>query len=499
MKNAVIYARFSSSAQREESIEGQVRECTARAEADGYTIVKIYKDSAVSGTSVDKRTSFLQMIDDAKSGFFSRIYIYKYDRFARNVADSHIYEELLSKQGVELVSVREGVPEGASGFLVKGMHELLAQYYSVNLSENVKRGHETNALKCKWNGGRVYGYRRSKDGYFEIVEDEARLVRMMYKLFSNGYTIAEIVEKLKPYTSDTKSKWYSQRVSRILRSPRYKGTYVYDKHIVEDAIPAIVSKELWEDVNLKMKHRKFNAPRRGKDLYPLSCKLFDENGNSYVGTSGTSRTGKKYHYYLNTATKEHVRQDRIDEAVLDVLSDVLKQDNEILEQIVDNVMIEQERCLEQSKRTVEVAIQKQKDIDKQIENCLDVICEQGSVPNIVSRIENLKKERSELDTYIDSTKETFFTREMVKFALEQVRDKVAPQFLSDGMIEKVVILDTKELVITFNITKQTSTDRKPIEVRTSNKWWTDCTSIRTLKAVLKAYKGRLLIRSIEKV
>ncbi len=499
MNNSVIYARFSSSNQREESIEGQIRECTARAKSDGYNIVKIYRDDAVSGTSVNGRTAFLQMIEDAKSGFFQRIYIYKYDRFARNVVDSHVYEQVLSACNVELVSIKEGVPDGASGFLVKGMHELLAQYYSVNLSENVKRGHETNALKCKWNGAHIYGYRRSKDGYFEIVEHEAEAIRLMYVLYSKGYTMKQIVEHLKPYDAGTKKGWNIMKVSRYLRSPRYKGTYKYDSHIVENAIPAIVTAELWEEVNQMLDNKPNCAPRTNNELYPLSTKLFDEHGNAYVGTSGTSHTGKTYYYYKNTATGELVRKDKIDNIVIEALSDVLNENEHILEQIVDNVMLEQENALQETTRAIASAIEKQASIENKIENCLDAICESGSRPELIQRIDELKEEKAELEKFITGSKDMYLTRDMIIFALEQMRDKLAPQFLADGMVENVVILDTKELVITFKIMKKTSSDVEPLKVCIRNEWWSIGYHIQTKKSLVRVHHNYISLKTFATV
>ncbi len=471
MKNAVIYARFSSSNQREESIEGQVRECEARAEADGYNIIKIYKDEAVSGTSVEKRSSFLQMIEEAKAGFFQRIYVYKYDRFARNVVDSQTYEEILKRFNVELVSVKEGVPEGASGFLVKGMHELLAQYYSVNLSENVKRGHETNALKCKWNGSRIYGYKRSADGYFEIVEKEAQAVRLMYELYDKGYTMQQIVKELQPFESGNKNGWHVMRVSRFLKSPRYKGTYIYDKHVVEDGIPAIVDKELWERVNDKMNNKSQCAPRRKCKDFPLSAKLFDEYGNAYVGTSGKSHTGKTYYYYKNTATKELIAKDLIDNAVAEALGDVLSRDEAFLDKLADEIMHEQDKELEATSKAVISAMDKIEKLEKKIDNCVDVICESGNISNIVERMEKMKDEKFELEQFVATSKDQYITRDMVVFALSKLKDKIAPQFLADGMVESVIIKADKSLLITLNIKEKTSTSIEPVKVCLSHEWW----------------------------
>ncbi len=494
MKNAVIYARFSSSNQREESIEGQVRECTARAKADGFTIIKIYRDDAVSGTSVNKRSSFLQMVEDSKMGFFSRIYIYKYDRFARNVVDSQIYEDKLKREGVELVSVKEGVPEGASGFLVKGMHELLAQYYSINLSENVRRGHETNALKCKWNGSRIYGYRRSKDGYFEIVEEEAQAIRLMYKLYDEGYTMYQIVDKLEPFDSGTRNGWNIMRVSRFLKSPRYKGTYIYDKHEVEDGIPAIVSKDLWERVNSKMKNKSQCAPRRSCGTFPLTAKLFDEEGNSYMGTSGKSHTGRIYYYYKNAKTGELIRKDKIDNAVSQALSDVFTQDENFIETLADEIMKEQELDLENVSKAIVSAMSQIEKLDNQINNCVDVICQRGNIPNVLERMEKLKEDKTSLEIFIANSKEQYISKDMVIYALNKLKDKIAPQFLADGMVESVIIKEDKSLVISLNIKKQTSTSVEPLKVCLSNEWWAVREYIQTQGYLVTVLSSRVFVK-----
>ena len=84
---AVIYARYSSSSQREESIEGQVKECTAYAERNGYSVIGTYVDRALSGTT-DNRPQFQKMIDDSKRKLFDIVIVWKLDRFARNRYDS---------------------------------------------------------------------------------------------------------------------------------------------------------------------------------------------------------------------------------------------------------------------------------------------------------------------------------------------------------------------------------------------------------------------------
>ena len=113
---AVIYARYSSDNQREESIEGQIRECTAYAEKNDFTVVKHYIDRAISAKT-DNRPQFQQMIKDSERGLFDTIIVWKLDRFARNRYDSARYKTQLKKNGVKLVSATEVISAGPEGII----------------------------------------------------------------------------------------------------------------------------------------------------------------------------------------------------------------------------------------------------------------------------------------------------------------------------------------------------------------------------------------------
>ena len=117
MKKAVIYARFSSHSQTEQSIEGQLRECYDFAKRSDITIVGEYIDRALTGTS-DKRPQFLKMIEDSKKKNFEYVLVYQLDRFARNRYDSARYKALLKKNGVRVISATEKISEDASGILL---------------------------------------------------------------------------------------------------------------------------------------------------------------------------------------------------------------------------------------------------------------------------------------------------------------------------------------------------------------------------------------------
>ena len=119
---AVIYARYSSDSQREESIEGQLRECTEYAERNGITILRSYIDRALSARTAD-RPEFQNMIKDSGKRLFDIVSVWKLDRFARNRYDSARYKATLKKNGVKVVSATEVISEGAEGIILESVLE----------------------------------------------------------------------------------------------------------------------------------------------------------------------------------------------------------------------------------------------------------------------------------------------------------------------------------------------------------------------------------------
>ena len=155
----VIYARYSSAEQREESVEGQLRECKEFAERHNMTILDSYIDRALSART-DDRPQFQKMIQDSAKKQFDIVLVWKLDRFSRNRFDAATYRAILKRNGVKVVSAKENISEGPEGIILEAMLDGMAEYYSAELSVKVKRGQKENALKCKANGGNVpFGYR----------------------------------------------------------------------------------------------------------------------------------------------------------------------------------------------------------------------------------------------------------------------------------------------------------------------------------------------------
>lgn len=191
----VIYARYSSDNQREESIEGQLRECKAFAEKNDIQIVGTYIDRALSAKT-DNRPDFQKMIKESGKGIFDVVIVWKLDRFARNRYDSAHYKAMLRKNGVKVISATEAISEGAEGILLESLLKGMAEYYSVELAEKTLRGMTENALSCKSNGGILpIGYTADGDLHYKIDPVMAPIVVEAFTMYSEGSTMKDIARK----------------------------------------------------------------------------------------------------------------------------------------------------------------------------------------------------------------------------------------------------------------------------------------------------------------
>ncbi len=143
---AVIYARYSSDSQREESIEGQIRECTEYAQRNNITLLTSYIDRALSARTAD-RPEFQRMIRDSEKGLFDTVLVCKLDRFSRDRYDSAHYKHILKKNGVKVISAKENISDGPEGIILESVLEGYAEYYSAELSQKIRRGQTDNAMK----------------------------------------------------------------------------------------------------------------------------------------------------------------------------------------------------------------------------------------------------------------------------------------------------------------------------------------------------------------
>ena len=318
----VIYARFSSHSQTEQSIEGQLKVCYEYARTYGHEVVDEYIDRAQSGTN-DNRSDFQRMIEDSEKHTFQGVLVYQLDRFARNRYDSAINKAKLKKNGVRVLSAKENITDDASGILIEGVLESMAEYYSVELTQKITRGMQINAQKCLSNGSNPgLGYKVNKDRSFSIDEEEAQVVREIFERYAAGEPVTDIVRDLNARQLKTSigRDFNPNSVTRILKNRRYIGYYIYKGQETAGGMPRVIDDVLFEKVQAILATNK-KAPGRtkGKMAYLPTTKLFcGYCKEEMTGYAGTSKTGTMYHYYkCKGARKKLCHQRTISKTLLE--------------------------------------------------------------------------------------------------------------------------------------------------------------------------------------
>ena len=146
--DVVLYMRYSSDRQNEQSIEGQRHVCEEFCRASGFTIRGEYVDRALTATKdAEKRLEFQKMIKDSEKGLWQAVVVYKLDRFARNRFDSATYKARLKKNGVRVISATENISDNPEGIILESVLEGMAEFYSKELAQKITRGMHESALK----------------------------------------------------------------------------------------------------------------------------------------------------------------------------------------------------------------------------------------------------------------------------------------------------------------------------------------------------------------
>ena len=459
----VIYARYSSDNQREESIEGQLRECNEYAEKNGITIVATYIDRAVSAKT-DKRPEFQRMIENSKKELFDVVLVWKFDRFSRDIYDSLFYKRQLGQNGVKVTSIKEDIADNAMGQMMENILEAWNQFFSADLAQKVKRGMTENALKAKFNGGTItLGYMVGENQEYQIDPQWASIVLQCFNHYASGKTMKQVVEWLntsgingrfgKPFTINI--------VTTMLKNRRYTGEYRYADTVTPDAIPVIVPPELFQKVQERMeKNKRAPARHKAEDDYILTTKLFcGQCGAFMVGECGTSKTKtKKHHYYKCVSvkkrkgcTKKTVRKLWIEDVVIFYAMRMIM-DDAVLEGIADELLEFQKK----ENTTLPLLRKQLAENERAITNMLNAIQQGLFNESTKQRLDDLEATKHKLNIAItqEEIQRPRLTKEQILFWLHKFRGldmtrKDHRQRLIDSLVNAVVLHDDK-IVFTFN-------------------------------------------------
>lgn len=406
--NAVIYARYSSDKQREESITAQLRECRSYALKNGYTVINEYVDRAFSART-SKRPDFLRMIRDSAAHTFQFVIVYQLDRFSRSRFDSAIYKGKLKKNGVHVISAKEYLPEGPERIWLESTLEAAAEYYSADLSRKVLRGMEQNVIEHKWPGGTVpFGYMLDTERHLVVNEDQAAAVRFIFHSFIAGKRISEIADMLneKGYRTSRNRLFSRNSFSCILHNKIYVGTFTYRNTEYEGFTTPIIKKDTFLRAQVRCDSRKNSRSIASvSPLYALTGKLYcGICGNAMVGISGTSRLKRKYCYYVcsgNTHKREklhgkkcrckNIRSEFIEDAVLKATVSMLN--TPANRQFIVNSYIAFSKEDAKKNDTIQLLKSRINEINKKLDNTVKAI-EAGVLTDTIAK--NVKKYDDEL-------------------------------------------------------------------------------------------------------
>lgn len=464
---AVIYARYSSERQTEQSIEGQLRDCTAFAAENEIMIVGTYIDRAKTGTN-DLRENFQRMLRDSKKHIFDAVIVWKIDRFGRNREDIAKNKAILRRNGVTVLYAKEHIPDGPEGIILESVLEGIAEYYSEELRQKTIRGMRESAYKCQFNGsGLATGYTVDKEHKFHIEPNEAKIIQLIFKSYDSGMKIADILRMIKDKGILTKKgkEFTSQGISRILRNRQYIGEYKWQDIIIPGGMPQIIDAELFERVQIEMeKNKKAPARTRGGDIsFLLTSKIFCGHCKcTMVGDSGTGKSGAKWYYYTcrgrkshkNDCKKKSVRKEWIEKEITRLTANFLLRDD-VIAYIADRVVEIQEK--EHNDKSMLLYYQKQlSDTNIAINNIMKAI-EAGIITDTTrKRLIELEATRENIKIEIEKEKivRPIINREQVIYFLNRfksgiVDDPAYQKEIIDMFINKIFLYDDK-IIITYN-------------------------------------------------
>lgn len=480
--NVVIYARYSSHGQNEQSIEGQLKECREYAQRNNYTIIAEYIDRAKTGTK-DSREQFLKMIEDSKQKKFTGVLVYQLDRFARNKYDSAIYKKQLKDRGIRVLSAKENITNDPAGMMLETVLEGMAEYYSLELSQKIIRGRKINNEHNYFNGGTVtFGYVTKeidspfcdahgnpiKKKVIEIDDINGRIVTQTFLDVYNGMKFKDVIEKLKKQGVKTARGGYFDKSSlyRLLRNKKYITIRTYNGEDHLDFYPLLVSDEVFYGVQERLEKNKHKFDRLSKEEYLLVSKIFCGNcGNQYVGTSGTSKTKVVHKYYICVGKKnkscnsKRIKKDFIEDIVINNARKVLTPDN--INRIATTVVSLVEK--EKNNSKIGQLNRALKQVEKKKSNIVNAIaeCDNSNIrKTLYEELSKLEDQYSLLESDIanEENMSNVLSKTNIKHFLNQlkngnVNDIKYKKSLIATLIKSVYVYEDK-IVIFFNNTNE---------------------------------------------
>ena len=467
-KMGVIYARYSSDSQTEQSIDGQLRVCENYAKENNILILNTYIDRAMTGTN-DNRPDFQRMLKDSARKEWDYVICYKLDRFSRNKYETAIHKKELKDNGVKVISATEYIPDTPEAIIFESMLEGYAEYYSAELSQKIRRGNNESRRKGNLTGGRIpYGY-KNENKKAVIVEEQAEVVRYIYEQYAMGVFVKDIIATLTAKGILYYGKRFAKNtVYNILKNERYSGIYRHNGEIFDNIYPVIVPAETFEKVRAKVFKNKYGKASVVMD-YLLKDKIIcGYCGQSIIGENGTANNGERKYYYkcrgrkskVNDCKKSTVRKEVLEKIVIDTIVNELKKPP-VMDFIVGGLVEEQKRQAEQN-TALNILTREKRQTENSINNIMQAVEQGGATATAMKRMRELETRITELEQKIIIEK----SKTAVILTEKQIRDyyesalRREPKMLINLLIKQIILFDDKiQIIFTSPIQRSPENNR----------------------------------------
>lgn len=496
---AFCYYRYSSDAQRDESIEQQRQAAHEYAKAHGFIIPPgcEFEDRGITGTTAD-RPGLQFMLHEAKHKRPAYLILWKLDRLSREIHDSFFIDAQLQDSGVQIVTVGEPLPEdNHMRYVIQALYASMAHNFIVNHRSNVMRGQNFNAEKAWYNGVKLLGYSGKPGEKYEIDPDTAPIVKKIFTDYVEGKPLQKIADELN--ASGLKSvhgnSFVVNSLNKILRNRAYIGEYKWGEHVIPGGMPQIISVELFDAADKKLEKNRRGGRGAARKLNPEETDFWltghiycGECGAPLHGISGTSKTGDIHYYYTCLNHKKKVckmgnqRKKKI-EAIVRYTLDRMLEDSTLRLFIAKLCFDYYEDSKSDDKGAYQESLKsKLRDVEGKLQNFVKAISAgifNETVQEAMSELEGQKRMLKE-QIEAEELREKYDIKldDIVKFFesfVGNLDDKQLREYVLDIFVDKIYVYrDT--MVITFHFTddKQELSYEDTLEMIENHKYLMDC-------------------------
>lgn len=419
--NVVAYMRYSTDKQTENSIEYQFAAIQKYCAANGHNILKTYQDCGYSGTNTN-RPAFQELKQAAKLKLFDAVVIYDISRASRDIADWFEFRREMRLQNISVLSATQELGDtlNPDKFLLEMISAGLGQHQVLDTRKKSRDGVKIKAAQGAFLGGYPpYGY-IVENGKYVVYEPEARVVRTIFRLYSEGESYNTILHTIGPIKGKRGKVIGKNSINVMLKNERYIGVYSWNTYTykilrkwagkipnpeavrIENFIPPIIDKVTWERTRTRMNDNKGKARNKAKREYLLSGLIECEKcGSTYVGHTSTNGKGYKTSYYVcgnkyrtHTCDAKNINADNLETFVVAQLQHYFNNIdfNEASESIARRINV----------TSVDLSSEKKElnNIETKIKNGVDAVLSGVKIPELEEELDRLRVRKSELEDII---------------------------------------------------------------------------------------------------